>query len=155
MGSSANNVAIEGVFATGWGATTPVKYDNGSLLDTDGITPITTTNGASWVSVEVWDGSTFQAALGGANCVVPRRSVGTVFVTIFTPLKGGSKDARVYADQVKAIFRDVQVSGITFEEPDAIRLGEVYYAATGGVASGTAQWYQMKVAIPFEADEFI
>ena len=145
MGSAANSTAIEALFDTGWGATTSVKYDNVPF-----DAPVT-----SWVSIEVWDGPTRNAAIGSVSCVKPRRSVGTVFITIFTPLKDGSNPARVYADQVTAIFRDVQISGITFDEPDISRLGEVYYAATGGVASGTAQWFQLKVAIPFTADEFI
>ena len=150
MGSAANSIAIESLFTTGWTAVNPtvtINYDNIPFAE---VAPTD-----SYVKIEVWDGPTVLMSVGAASCIKPRRSVGTVFVTIYTPFKQGSNPARDYADQVTAIFRDVQVSGITFEEPDIQRLGEEYYAATGGVASGTAQWYQIKVAIPFSADEFI
>ena len=133
MGTSALNVAIEDHFATNWGSTTLIKYDN---------VPFNIPNDP-WVSIEVWDGLSRKASMG--NSTQLRRTVGTVFVTIYTPTNGGSKPARDYADQISGIFRDVQTSGITFEEPDTSRLGEVYHGATGGNTSGTSQWYLMKV----------
>lgn len=137
------NTAIEGLFATGWGTTTPVRYDN---------VPFTAPDSSAWVSVEVWDGRSIKGSLGAG--VQLRRSVGTVFVTIYTPINNGSKAARDYADQVVLIFRDVQVSGITFEEPDVSRIGEAHYTSTGAASTGTALLYQLKVAISFHMDLF-
>ena len=140
MGTSALNLAIEDHFATNWGSTTSIRYDNVPF-------EIPTT---SWVSLEVWDGASNKASLGSGAQL--RRSLGTVFVTIYTPTDGGSKVARDYADQVSGIFRDVQISGITFYEATTSRLGEVYHGATGGNTSGTSQWYLVKVAIPYHYD---
>lgn len=141
MGTSAANIAIENLFKTGWGSTTGVKYDN---------VPFTVPTTA-WVSIEVWDGAALKASLG--NGARLRRSTGTVFVNIYTPLNKGSKAARDYADSVCAIFRDKQVSGITFEEPDVKRIGEQYFSING--VQSTTQWYQMIVSIPFFYDFII
>lgn len=143
MSTASLNIAVENLFATNWGSSTPVQFDN---------VPFETPNNP-WVKVEVWDGKTRKASLGSGSQL--RRSVGTVFVTINTPTGSGSKTAREYADQVCAIFRDAQISGITFEEPDVSRLGEVYHGATGGNTSGTSQWFILKVAIPYHYDFII
>jgi hypothetical protein len=143
MGTAALNIAIEDMFETAWASTTPIRVDN------VGFTPPTT----SWVSVEVWDGKTDKASLGGGTQL--RRSVGTVLVNIFTPLNGGSRPARLLSDQVSGIFRDVVVSGITFYEADIKRVGEKYFTNSGTGIPGTAQWYQMMVAVPFKYDEYV
>lgn len=144
MGSSALNIAIENKFKVAWGSTTTVRYDNVAFAEP--------TN-ASWVSIEVWDGDSIKGSLGSG--VQLRRSNGTAFVHIYSPTGQGSKATRVLADSVATIFRDLQVSGITFFEATKKRLGEVYHPVTGGGNSGTAQWYEMIVAIPFIYDEFI
>jgi len=141
MTTAAMNIAIENMFTTAWGAATAVKYDN---------VPFTVPSSA-WVGLEVWDGASAKASLG---VTALRRTSGTVFVNIYTPLNAGSKPARDYADSVTAIFRDQRVSGITFEEPDVKRLGEMVVSSTGTVNS-TTQWYQMVVAIPFFYDVII
>jgi len=146
MSTSATNIAIEGLFKTGWGMTTGVKYDN---------IPFTIPTTA-WVCLEVWDGVSRQVSLNvstGATTTSLRRSTGTVLVNIYTPLTKGSKAARDLADTACGIFRSNQVSGITFEEPSVRRVGEQYYTV-GGVQS-TTQWYQMIVSVPFFADSII
>lgn len=143
MGSSALNIAIENKFATSWGAKTPIKYDNVPF------TPPTT----SWVAIETWDGKSEKASVGAGQQL--RRSLGTVFVMIFTPVGGGSKAARGYADDVKAVFRDLVVSGVTFFEGDVTRIGEKYYTNSGTGVPATSQWMQFAVSIPFKYDEYI
>ena len=148
MSTSANLTAIESLFDTGWAATTLVRYDNVQFDVAD------VPDGSSWVSLEVWDGKSARASVGCAPAL--RRSFGTVFVTVYAPSDGtGTKVARALADQVADVFRDIQVSGITFDEPSPTRAGEVYYPATGGNSSATGRWWQIKVAIPFEADVFV
>ncbi len=141
MSTSSVNVAIENLFTTGWGVTTPISYDNVAF------TPPAT----AWVSIEVWDGTATPAALGVAPKL--RRFNGTVFVTIYTPLTGGSKPARDLAVTAAAIFRGVQVSGITFKEPEVKRVGT--QAATINGVQSTTQWYTMVVSIAFFADSVV
>lgn len=136
MATANLNTTIESMFATAWGSTTSIKYDN---------VPFTIPS-ASWVDIQVWDGMSTKASLGSG--VQRRRSTGTVFIGIYTAVDAGSRPARLLADAVVAIFRDKQVSGVTFEEPDVVRLGEV------SLASSTTPWYQMKVAVPFVYDVF-
>lgn len=143
MGTAALNVAIENTFNTAWGSTTPIRFDNVAF------TPPET----SWVSLEVWDGKSNKASIGTGSQL--RRSIGTVFVTIFTPLNGGSKPARQLADQVSAVFRDLVVSGVTFYEADFSRVGEKYFTNSGTGVPATAQWYQIGVAIPYKYDEYV
>lgn len=142
MGTSATNIAIENLFTTGWGSTTVVKYDGAPLQSY----PTT-----AWVSIEVWDGLANKASLGSGAQL--RRSTGTVFINIYTPLNKGSKAARDYADTVCTIFRDKQISGITFEEPDVRRVGEQYFTING--VQSTTMWFQLVVSIPFFCDTII
>lgn len=144
MASSALNTTIESTFATAWASTTPIKYDNVDFTPVEGV---------SFVSLEVWDGVSTKASVGAG--VQVRRTIGTTFVHVYTPLNGGSKPARDLADSIKTVFRDLQVGGITFEEGDVLRIGEKYYASSGTSVNGTGQWYEMIVAIPFRYDEFI
>lgn len=138
MATSAINIAIENLFKNGWGSTTSIKYDN---------VPFTVPS-VSWVSISVWDGNSQKMSLGAGAQL--RRSTGTVFINIYTPLNKGSKAARDLADLVIPIFRDKQVSGITFEEPDVRRIGEQYFSING--VESTTQWYQMVVSVPYFHD---
>jgi len=143
MGTAALSITIEDTFNASWGSTTPVRFDNVAF------TPPKT----SWVSLEVWDGKSDKASLGIGSQL--RRSLGTVFISIFTPLNGGSKPARLLADQVSAVFRDIVVSEVTFYEADVSRVGEKYYTNSGTGVPATSQWYQMNVAVPFKYDTYI
>lgn len=143
MGTEALNITIENTFEVKWAGETPICIDN---VDFD--PPIT-----SWVKLEVWDGKSNKKSLGINSQL--RRSFGTVFITIYTPINKGSRPARFLVDKVKSIFRDLVVGGITFYEGDVTRIGEKYQS--GGVAkvSATDQWYQMAVSIPFKYDEYV
>ena len=147
MGSQTLNIYIENLFNTQWAALNPtvtIKFDN---ID------FTVPDNAAWVALEVWEGESTKASIGAGTQL--RRTTGTAFVTIYVPKSTGSKTARGYADQVKGIFRDVYTANFVFFEGSVSRLGEVYYASTGGGTTGTAQWYQMKVAIPFMYNEYL
>lgn len=146
MGSQTLNIYIENLFNTQWAALNPtitIKFDN-----VDFTVPTT-----AWVALEVWEGSSTKASLGPAPQL--RRTSGTAFVTIYVPISTGSKTARGYADQVKGIFRDLNASNVIFFEGSVSRLGEVYYPGTGGGTTGSSQWYQMKVAVPFIYNEYV
>lgn len=141
MATSSLNIAVENLFKTGWGTTTSIRFDNVPF----------TVPATAWVSIETWDGKSQKASVG--NGAQLRRSTGTVFVNIYTPLNKGSKAARDLADLVLPIFRDKQVSGITFEEPDVRRMGEQYFSING--VQSTTQWYQLIVSIPYFQDVII
>jgi hypothetical protein len=147
MSNSALLLAVENRFRTEWALVNPtitVRYD--------GVSFTPPSPQASWVAIEVWDGDRDKASIGPG--VQVRREFGTVFVDVYTEPDIGSLTARDLCDDITTIFRDVQVSGITFYEPSILRVGEKYYPGVQGT-SGTAQWYMMKVAIPFKYDEFV
>lgn len=147
MGSQTLNIYVENLFNTQWLALNPtvtIKFDNVDFVIPDN---------AAWVSLEVWEGESSKASLGPAPQL--RRTNGTAFVTVYVPKSTGTKIIRGYVDQVKGIFRDLHASNVIFFEGSNSRLGEVYYPGTGGGTTGTAQWYQMKVAVPFIYNEYI
>lgn len=144
MGSQAFTNTIESTFATAWGSTTPIKSDN---------VPLQSEPTSAYVAIEVWDGKSNKASVG--NGVQLRRTLGTVFVMVFTPNNLGSKAGRTYADSIKAIFRDLVVSNVTFYEGNVARLGEKYYTNSGTGVPATSKWFQMAVSIPFKYDEYI
>ena len=137
------NSTIENAFAVAWGSTTPIAYENISF------TPPTT----SWVKIYVREGDSEKMTLGTAP--QRRRTLGTVFVDIYTPLGAGSKAVRTYSDSVKAIFRDLRVNGIQCMEGDLQIWGERYFTNSGTGTPATAQLYQATVAIPFKYDVVI
>ena len=143
MGISALNIAIENAFATSWSSTT-VRYDNN---------PFTIPSGNSWVSLSVWPGKSSKNSIGTG--VQLRRTVGTVFIDVYTPINGGVKPAADLVDSITAIFRDLVVSGITFYEGSTSRINEKYFSNSGSGVSTTTQWYQMSVSIPFKYDEYL
>ena len=144
MGTAALSIIIEDTFESAWANRTLVNHDNVNFTPPDD---------ASWVSLEIWDGKSSKASLGTG--VQLRRELGTVFVMIFTPLNDGSRPAKLLADAVADIFRDLVVSGVTFYESTSIRVGQQYYTNSGTGVPATAQWYQIKVAIPFKYDEYV
>lgn len=138
------NTTVESTFATAWGSTTTVAYDNVAFTP-----PV----GSSWVKIYVKEGDSQKITLGESPQT--RRTLGTVFVDIFTPIGTGSKAARTYGDSIKTIFKDLRVSGIQFMEGDLQVWGERYYTNSGTGVPATSQWYQASVAIPFKYDVVI
>lgn len=144
MGSVTINTAIENKFATSWGATTVIAYDNVNF---------TPPENASWVKIYVRDGDSTKVSIGSSQQI--RRTFGTVFVDIFTVIGQGSLTVRTLADSVKTIFRDLFLSGIQFYEGDVMVFGEKYYTNSGTGVPATSQWYQATVSIPFRYDEVL
>lgn len=139
------NQTVENTFATAWGSTTPIAYDNIAF---------TQPSGSSWVKVYVREGDSQKITLGTAP--QRRRTLGTVFVDIYTPIGQGSKAARTYADSVKAIFKDLRVSGVQFDGAgDVMVFGERYFSNSGTGVPATSQIFQVSVAIPFKYDVVI
>ena len=144
MSHAALNTIVESRFATAWGATTAVAYDNVNF---------TPTAGASWVAIKLREGPSKKITLGSGAQV--RRTLGTIFVEIFTPVGTGSSACRGYVDSVKAIFRDYRASGLHCHESSSNVIGEEYYTNSGTGVPAASQQYQAVVSIPFMYDEVL
>lgn len=75
--------------------------------------------------------------------VARRRTAGLLIVQIFTPQGAGHKPAATLAATLCSLFRDVQVEGMTFLEPQPRPVGPEPEGA----------WYQLNIEIPFRRDE--
>ena len=135
------NQLVESRLASQWGVTTPIRYENVEFVPPEG---------ASWISVAVKESDSRKITLGSGAQV--RRTIGTTFVEIFTPVGGGSGVARGYADTIKAIFRDYRVSGLHVYEGEVFVKGEVYYTNSGTGVPATSQQYQVLLGFPFRYD---
>jgi hypothetical protein len=124
---------IESRFNTLWGATTPVAYPN--------VTFVKPSSG-EWAALQVKFGSQNQASLNAGTQRFYRQK-GIVTVQIFTSLNRGAKRAMTLADQTAAIWRGIQVNGITFYAPETVVIGNVE-----GV-------YQVNVSTSFYVDELL
>jgi hypothetical protein len=131
MSYEAERIAIENRFATAWGATTPVAYQNVEF------TPPTNPR-ESWVRVSVLNGASFQASLGNNPLY---RHPGVIDISIFTPTGEGGKRAAQLVDQATAVFRGAQFSGILCRAPDVREVGP------------SDGWFQTSVSIPYQRDE--
>lgn len=141
MSHATLNQLVESRLASQWGVTTPIRYEN---------VEFTPPEGSSWIAVAVKESDSRKITLGSGAQV--RRTIGTIFVEIFTPVGGGSGVARGYADTIKAIFRDYRVSGLHVYEGEVFVKGEVYYTNSGTGVPATSQQYQVLLGFPFRYD---
>lgn len=124
---------LNAYFSSQWGATTPIAYDN-VAFNAD-LNP-------EFVAFSISFGAQNQASIGAPNHNIYRQR-GIVSVRIFTPLDRGAKRGMQLADQVSALFRTKNISGITFKSPSTTVVGQF-----DGV-------FQVNVAISFYYDEFL
>jgi len=122
--------AIESRFATAWGTTTPIKYEN---------VEYTPTPNTAWVEIHVSNGDTFQADI---NNDAPRyRNLGIIGVNVYVPKGSASHIARGYCDSIAAIFRGQQFDNIV------CRASSIDHIGTEG------QWEIYNVNTVFYRDE--
>jgi hypothetical protein len=129
MATSGLRATVEGRVQSNWTATA-VCYDNAPFTPT----------AAPWLKLEIADSKSNQAELGGTP--KRRRSVGTIFGEIRTPVGSGSDGARVYADAFATLFREYKDSNLTCDEPTVRTIGE------------KDGWYLLVVAVPYRYDFF-
>lgn len=141
MSHATLNQLVESRLVAQWGVTTPIKFDNVEFVPAVG---------ASWIACAVKESDSRKITLGSGAQV--RRTIGTIFVEIFTPLGAGSGVARGYADTIKTIFRDYRVSGLHVREGSYMQIGEKYYTNSGTGVPATSQWFQGLVDFPFRYD---
>lgn len=118
-------------FATRWGNTTKVAYD-----DVDFTIP----SGETWVRLNVKTVDGYQASIGAPTNNRQRRE-GIITVQVFSPQGQGSIDARKKADLVIGHFLNQEASGIIFYDVHAREVG-----------NDGAGWYQINVLIKFRYD---
>lgn len=102
---------LESLFIAGWGNTTPIAYDN-VPFDNNGIDEYV------HVRFTVYDSRNFTI---GSQLVAAVRHTGTLIVVIYTKLGAGTGSAWDYADQIKTIMANKQVSRGLFTTESEIR----------------------------------
>ena len=123
--------AIESRFYTLWSTSNAdVTYGNVAFEPKDN---------RPWIRLTVQHGDTNRAAVWPEYY----RSTGVIFAQIFIPPNKGSKLALTLADQVSAIWRGQQFSGISCLSPSVNDVG---------VREG---WYQVNVTCPYYRDELL
>lgn len=122
---------IRSFFATRWGSTTKVAYDD---------TEFTIPDDETWVRFNIKHVDGYQASIGAPTNNRQRRE-GFVIVQVFQPQGQGSLDARKKADLVIGHFLNQKVSGILFYDVHAKEIG-----------NDGAGWYQINVLIKFRYD---
>lgn len=122
---------IRAFFATKWGNTTKVAYDD---------VPFTTPNGETWVRFHIKHVDGYQASIGSPSSNRQRRE-GIIFAQVFQPQGQGSTDARKKADLIVGHFLNQSASGILFHDVHAKEIG-----------NDGAGWYQINVLIKFYYD---
>jgi hypothetical protein len=125
---------IRKAFATAWGTTTKVAYDD---VPDDTIPP---SPAATWVRLNISHVDGYQASAGSPNSYRFRRE-GLINAQIFQPQGKDSIDARKKADLIIPIFQGRQISGITFFDVQAREIG-----------NDGAGWYQINVLSKFYYD---
>ncbi|MBU0724391.1 MAG: DUF4128 domain-containing protein [Alphaproteobacteria bacterium] len=127
--------AVQAHFAEGWGAETPIAWDN--------LAASPATARAPWVRLSLSGSAGRQVTLGVAGNRVFRRR-GHVFVQIFTPLNTGPDRAATLADRAAALLEGAALDGIIFTAADIRQTGE----------DGQGWWLTM-LAVPYQADSVV
>lgn len=144
MSHATLNQLVESRLASQWGVTTPIRYEN---------VEFTQPSGGSWISVSVKESDSQKITLGSGTQY--HRTIGTIFVEIFTPVGVGAVVARGYADILKNIFKDYRSSGLHIYWGSYTQIGEKYYTNSGTGVPATSQQFQAVVAFPFWYDVVI
>ncbi len=71
------------------------------------------------------------------------RNTGILFVQLFDDLGLGDKGLLALADIIVPLFRNIIVSGVTFQTPSVVRVGQ------------SNKWYQINVHCPFHFDDIV
>ncbi len=93
----------------------------------------------TWAKVSIREGENNQVTMGGQTKRF--RTLGILFVQLFTPLGEGTKTINALADTIVTEFRAVRASGIVYRTPRVEKIGR---------RSGE---YQVNVIIPFLLDD--
>ncbi len=113
------------------GLAIPVAYDNVQFVPP---------NSGSYIQASVIFGQSQQVSLGGPG-QKRFRHIGLLTINIFAPVNTGDGAMLGTAGSVEALFRAVTVSGVVFQVPNVLRVGQ------------DGKYYQIAVQCPFYADD--
>lgn len=116
----------ESLFATGWGSTTPIDYEN---------VPFTAPSAAPWVRIVIRPGPAVTGGTTGSTAL--NVTTGRVWVQVFVPEGTGTDKARQLADSAASIFGHQRSNGLLFLTPEFTAVG---------VANG---YFQYNVSVPY------
>ena len=123
---------LETAFMNGWGATTPVRFDNLAFSDD---------NLDAFVDVKMINYTSRNATIGcGFN--KRKRHKGVLSLRVFVKQNIGAGQAYSYADQISTIMDNFSQGGMFTLASESTREGE----NEGG-------WYVVIVDIPYISDE--
>lgn len=120
-------------FATAWGATSALTFDNEDFSPPAGL---------PWVRLAVRHESAQQESLGEPGARKFER-LGRVFVQVFTPLDTGAATADNLASAARAVFEGKTLT------PENIR----FHAVTVREIGPDGAWYQVNVEAQFSYTE--
>ncbi len=136
VGAVEENTAIRTLFNAGWGATTPITYENEPFLpEAD----------EAFVSLIIRPDDAFQHEIGSTQ--VTFRHPGLIFVMVFTPPDEGNAAALALAEQAAVIFRR---QSSTFTD------GRILYRAPSVQPIGITDegYFHVNVVIPYLRDSY-
>ncbi len=122
-------------FATDWGSTTAIAYQN--------INYTPPNDGSPWVRLNVIHITSTQASLGGVGDRRFRRR-GVVVVQVFTKDGDATYNNDTYADKARGIFEGKKLSGVTFQNVGVETIGSDGFG-----------WYQQNVRAEFWYDAIL
>jgi hypothetical protein len=135
--------AIEQRFLNNYTGTPVAMDESGPVIDPATRNIVDQPDNAAWVRLLVRGAREDQASLGGA-ATTQFRNLGVITMQIFTPTRDGHAAGRTIADQVGAIFRQQQFSGITCRAASVVEVGKI----DGG-------WNLTNVDVAFYRDAYL
>ena len=95
---------------------------------------------ANWCRLTIIPGNTDQVSIGAPSSN-RERTAGVMIAQLFAPLNAGDGTIVGVADSIRAAFKRVTASGVTFETPKIVRVGRQH------------GFWQINVACPFYTDD--
>jgi hypothetical protein len=114
------------------GESIPTVYDNAPADDQS--------DSSTWARVRILWGETLMPALGQQKTF---RTVGRLLAQLYVPVENGDKAALELADSIRADFRAVTDTGVTFKSPSVSAVGR------------EDNWWRVDVSCPFYTDELV
>lgn len=133
--STARNSITDG-FATGWGSTTRIAYDN---IEPDPPMPV----GTSFVRLSIQMNLSDQITIGSTNQTY--RRFGICFVQIFTPEGSGYAGATTLVDTAVALFEGKKMGTVVFQDVNVREVGN----------PRSEPFYQVNIAAAFRFDDIV
>lgn len=129
-------IAIEARLATGWGATTPIRYWSSGV-------PFVVPSGA-YIALQIEEFDAQQITLG--ETPQTHRYFGTITIQVLVPERQGAKVSAGYCETLDDLFRRAQFSSGN----SGVMTCRTPQVKTIGVLQG---WYQVNIATAYHRDK--